>query len=173
MEGAGLGPVIHSPSPFFGDYTSVPLATEAGQSSLGPGGFLSPVGEGLDLHLLCRGNKGGSGGGGSAVWGQVAQQTSNLHSAGHMSAQWEPHVTPTPPPKPQKSRRLHVGAQRKPAEGALLRVSREKPGVPTEACLAELESRRKLGGGDPENRCPRIARNLGAAVTSRSIRVIV
>ena len=45
--------------------------------------------------------------------------------------------------------------------------------VPIEECLGESESRRKLGGDDPENQCPGIARNLGAALTSRSIRVIV
>ena len=105
---------------------------------------------------------------GPAVWRHGAQQTSNLHTAGHMS------VSPRPPPKPQKSRRLDVGgAQRKPAEGALLGVRREKPAVPIEECLAEPESRRKLGGDDPGNHCPRIARNLGAALTSRSIKVIV
>lgn len=91
-EGAGLGPVIHSPPALFGDYTSVPLATETRQSSLGPGGFLSPVRERLNLPLRCRVNKGRSGG--PAVWEHVAQQTSNLHSPGHMSV--SPHTSQTP-----------------------------------------------------------------------------
>ena len=168
-EGAGLGPVIHSPPPFFGDYTSVPLATETRQSSLGPGGFLSPVREGLDLPLRCRVKKGRSlGGGGALLSGDT--WPSRLPTCTPLATCQSPHT----PPKPQKSRRLHVGgAQRKPAEGALLSVRREKPVVPIEECLGESESRRKLGGDDPENQCPGIARNLGAALTSRSIRVIV
>ena len=80
-EGAGLGPVIHSPPPFFGDYTSVPLATETRQSSLGPGGFLSPVREGLDLPLRCRVKKGRSwGGGGAGGGGRSEEHTSELQS---------------------------------------------------------------------------------------------
>ena len=87
-EEAGLSPVIHSPPLFFGDYTSVPLATKTRQSSLGPGGFLSPVGEGLDLPLGCRVNKGGS------RWGLLSGDTwpSRLPTCTPLATCQSPHV---------------------------------------------------------------------------------
>lgn len=116
---AGLSPVIHSPPLFFGSAASAGHRTR--QSSLGPGGFFFlQSGRGLDLPLGCRVNKGGSGVG-PAVWRHVAQQTSNLHAAGHMSV-FHVHL-----PARRVGGLMLVGLRRKPAEGLCSVSEEEKP----------------------------------------------